>query len=163
MPADYLLIPSQHLAARRRLHLLDLENLCGSNHLTPSLIDFVIQAYLRDVVVEISDLVIVGVSHHNMLDAGIALPGVRLCVRSGPDGADLALLDVLANEAIEERFDSVYIGTGDGIFATTIASLSSAGIDFTVVGGLGAMSRRLRMAARNLVQLSFDTLTQEHA
>lgn len=157
------LIPTQHLRTRRRMHVLDLENLCGTSHLTASIVNYVMDAYRAAVSIGDSDLVVVGVSHHNLLTAGIALPTARLCIRSGSDGADLALLDVLANEVTVGRFSTVCIGSGDGIFAAATAAIS-ADLDVVTVGGLGGISRRLRVAAQQLVPLTFTThSTQEHA
>lgn len=158
------LFSAKHLSAHRRLHVLDLENLCGTGHLTSSLIEYVIDAYREDVGIDPSDLVVIGVSHHNMLTAGIAIPAARLCVQSGTDGADLALLDVLTDDATTGRFAGVCIGSGDGIFADIAAAVAAAGVDVVIAKGLSGTSRRLRMAARHLVQLTFTAYTtQEHA
>ena len=48
---------------------------------------------------------------------GLRVSGARHLWRSGPDGADRALLDVLENERVDERFERVTICSGDGIFA----------------------------------------------
>ena len=40
----------------------------------------------------------------------------RRLLGSGPDGADKPLLDLVNNEKLHERFDTVIIGSGDGIF-----------------------------------------------
>ena len=74
--------------------------------------------------------------------------------RSGPNGADLALLEVLQTEGIAGRFDRVTICSGDGIFAETVAMLAALGITTTVVGLAGHISARLRLAATITIELS---------
>jgi hypothetical protein len=71
-------------------------------------------------------------------------------VRSGPNGADLALLEVLEREEVEGRSSRVVIGSGDGIFAEAAARLQAGGVDVTVVTRAQSLSRRLRLAALNV-------------
>jgi uncharacterized LabA/DUF88 family protein len=74
-------------------------------------------------------------------------------VRSGEDGADLALLDVLLGERVAARFDEVVLASGDGIFTDAVAALGTAGVDVTVLARSGHCSKRLRLAARHTVLL----------
>lgn len=50
----------------RTVHLLDLENMVGSGHLTESAVRRVRAAYVAAVVVAPGDLVILGVSHQTI-------------------------------------------------------------------------------------------------
>lgn len=52
-----------------------------------------------------------------------------------------------------ERYDRVTLCSGDGIFASYVAEFAEAGIDTTVVALSGHLSRRLKLAARNVVEL----------
>lgn len=99
------------------------------------------------------DHVIVGTSHIGLLNAGLAWSGARMVVGSGPDGADLALLGVLAGEGIATRFDEVVLVSGDGIFEEAVAELGRRGVRVTVVADQECCSRRLRLAAANVVWL----------
>ncbi|NKR65302.1 NYN domain-containing protein [Rhodococcus hoagii] len=159
----HALIATRRLHTARRLHLLDIENLCGTSHLTTRMVTYVLDAYRREIGIGPSDHVAVGVSHHNALAAGRVAPEVRLCVRSGADGADLALLDVLGGEQVQERFVEIYLGTGDGVFADLAATMADRGAHVRVVAGFSPASRRLRLAAGTFTQLSFKTFVQEHA
>jgi hypothetical protein len=67
---------------------------------------------------------------------------------SGLNGADLALLGVLDNERVDDRFGHVTICSGDGIFAVSAARLGGAGVDVTVVSLKGHLAARLELAAR---------------
>lgn len=74
----------------------------------------------------------------------------RRLVRSGENGADLALLQVLEQESVAERYDRVVLGSGDGIFAYAAAGLQAVGVDVTVVSRSDALSRRLGFAVRDV-------------
>ncbi|WP_461046752.1 NYN domain-containing protein [Terrabacter koreensis] len=95
--------------------------------------------------------VVIGTSHIGLVSTGLGWRGSRLVVRSGENGADLALLDVLKGERVEERFDEVVLVSGDGIFADSVAALGAAGVRVTVLAPLGHCSKRLRMAATHVV------------
>jgi hypothetical protein len=72
-------------------------------------------------------------------------------VRSGPDGADLELLDVVAYENVAARFTHVAIASGDGIFADAAAGLAAAGVWVTVVTRRNSLSARLALAAHEVI------------
>ena len=79
-----------------------------------------------------------------LLNAALGWPHARYRVRSGPDGADLALLDVLRHENVAQRFTHVAIGSGDHLFAEEAAHLAAHGVWVTVVGqGRAACHRGL--------------------
>jgi hypothetical protein len=79
------------------------------------------------------DQVEVASSHLTLLNAALGWPDARYRVRSGPDGADLALLDVLWHENVAQRFTHVAIGSGDHLFAEEAAHLAAQGVWVTVV------------------------------
>ena len=101
-----------------------------------------------------SEHVVIGTSHVGAVSTGLGWPGPRLVVRSGENGADLALLDVLIEERVAERFDEVVVVSGDGIFTEAVASLGAAGLDVTVVAPSGHISKRLRLASRRTVLIN---------
>lgn len=92
------------------------------------------------------DHVVIASSHLALKTAGCWWPGARYLVRSGPDGADLALLDLVGHERIAERFAQVTIASGDGIFALAAASLVLAGCQVSVVSRRAGLSRQLALA-----------------
>lgn len=147
-------LPLKKRALRgRRLIAVDLENVAGGAVVTRELADWsraVIESAL-DVVA--GEQVVIGTSHMGLFNAAAAWPGARLRVRSGPDGADLELLDVLNKEGIEERFDEVALVSGDGIFDAAIARLAGAGVTVTVASWSERLSPRLRIAAGRIVYL----------
>ena len=89
------------------------------------------------------DQVEIASSHLTLVNAALGWPHARYRVRSGPDGADLELLDVLRRENVASRFTHVAIGSGDRLFAGA-AHLAAQGVWVTVV----SRRRRLSRAAR---------------
>lgn len=139
--------------AGRQLILIDIENLTGTPSPTSEEVEAA-KAALRHVVPEFDDAQhIVACSHHAAPTVAFAFRGARHLWRSGRDGADLALLGVLENERVEERFERVTICSGDGIFAASAAWLAQADVDVTVVSVPDYLSARLQLSARTVTHL----------
>jgi hypothetical protein len=138
----------------RSLHLVDVENLIGTPR--PTLEQVIVCRDSYGVFVGHDDHVIVSCNHGAYITVGWVWPGARRLVRSGLNGADLALLDVLARERVAERFSTVFVGSGDGLFADAVASLGAIGVDVTVVSRPEALSRRLELAAGRVQIFTFD-------
>jgi hypothetical protein len=139
--------------AARRLHLIDIENLAGDSR--PSLCQ-VRQAqglYTDCLAFGAMDQVEVASSHLTLLNAVLGWPQARHRVRSGPDGADLALLDVPRNESIAMRFTHVAIGSGDHLFAEEAAHLAAQGVWVTVVSRQRRLSPQPALTAREVIFL----------
>lgn len=133
--------------------LIDIENLLGTPMPTTLEVDLVLAA-LADLIPGFNEAQrVVACSHRAARTVSFACPTERRLWRSGPDGADLALLDVLETEHVEERFDSVTICSGDGIFASVTARIAEHGVDTTVVALKGHLAARLKLAARNVAYL----------
>lgn len=143
----------------RRLIAVDIENLTGTPEPTPADVLSVKGALTGLLEVRPGDLVVIACSHRALLTVGTTWTRVRHVVRSGENGADLALLDVLTGERVQERFEHVVIASGDGIFADEAARLGGRGVHVTVVARGVALSKRLRMAAREVILL--DTLSTD--
>lgn len=132
---------------KRTLHLIDIENLLGEPRPAAQLVSQARTAYEAEVVVAENDLVVVACNHGCALDVGLAYTGARMVVRSGPDGADLALLEVLDEHDVKSRFDAVVIASGDGIFTQAVSALAAVGLPTLVVSRPESLSRSLRLAA----------------
>jgi hypothetical protein len=137
--------------AGRVLHLIDLENLVGSADFSREEAARVHRGYVQVAPSGAVDQMVLATSHHAAASAWFGWPATaRRLVRSGQDGADLALLHVLASESVATRFDRVVIGSGDGIFAYEAARLQAAGVAVTVVTLHGALARQLGFAVRDV-------------
>jgi hypothetical protein len=148
----------QPVVAKRRfpvrtLHLVDIENLAGAA--IPSLMQVmdVQDRYARSLSVGVADLVVMASSHLGLVNTALGWPHARYRVRSGPDGADLALLDVIWHENVATRFSHIVIGSGDGTFVSAVQALSDRGVLVTVVSRWGSLSPRLAHAAHDVVYL----------
>ena len=89
------------------------------------------------------DQVVMAASHLAFLNAALGWPSARYRVRSGPNGADLELLDVLQHEDVAARFTHVVIGSGDGLFSQAAANLAARDVRVTVVSRRDSLSRAL--------------------
>ena len=76
----------------------------------------------------------------------------RLC-SSGPDAADLELMKVITSEDLPTRFTTVFIGSGDGIFAKPASRLASQGVQVITLTGTGALSKKLKLATNQSIPL----------
>lgn len=137
----------------RRLHLVDIENLVGDS--LPSLrqVREAQRRYASCLAFGPMDQVEVASSHLTLLNAALGWPHAHYRVRSGHDGADLALLDVLRHENVAKRFTHVAIGSGDHLFAEQAAYLAALGVWVTVVSRRRSLSPRLKLAAREVIFL----------
>jgi hypothetical protein len=138
---------------QRALHLIDIENLAGNPVPGPIDVLLVRYRYHKRVGFRANDQAIVGCNHLAFRHAGFSWPGVRYLVRSGENGADLELLDVIRHENVAERFSHVVIASGDGIFAAEAAGLAAKGCHLTVASRREALSKRLRLAAHRVIYL----------
>jgi hypothetical protein len=137
----------------RRLHLVDIENLAGDSR--PSLIQVrqALGLYADCLAFGAMDQVEVASSHLTVLNAAVGGLRAHYRVRSRPDGADLALLDVLRYENVGNRFTQVAIGSGDHLFAGEAARLAAQGVWVTVVSRRRSLSRQLELAAVEVIFL----------
>lgn len=146
----------------RAIHLIDIENLAGEARPSLEFAEKLRAAYEAQVGIGPDDHVIVACNHGAALAVGLAFRGSRLLVRSGPNGADCALLEVLTCENVVGRFESVVVASGDGIFADEVALLSAAGATTIVAARDEALSRRLRLAAGgHVIELQLPTSPTE--
>ena len=138
----------------RTLHLVDIENLTGNALPCVATVMRTKKTYLDLLGLGDFDQVVIGCSHHAYVDVGVGWGrSARYRVRSGPDGADLELLDTLRTEHVVERFSTVVIASGDGIFAAVAAELAAAGMPVVVVSSREALSPRLALAAHRVVYI----------
>ncbi len=137
----------------RTLHVVDIENLAGTA--IPSLgeVSEVQGRYMARLGCGADDQVVMAASHLGLLNAALGWPHARYRVRSGPDGADLELLDVLLHEDVAGRFTHVAIGSGDGVFGAAAAGLVARGVWVTVVSRRDSLASGLARVALDVVYL----------
>ena len=145
----------------RAIHLVDIENQIGSPRCSPKEIKEWFDRYCIAVNVGTLDMVIFGVTNiYNTFSVKASGIPSRIVYKFGPDGADIALQDIMEHESLGSRFASVYCASGDGGFANHVGRLG-ASVQVLVVSRQAALSKRLRMAASSVVLLPETTGPQK--
>lgn len=139
---------NRHSPAKRRLFAVDIENIVGCGKVTEEESREVAHTVEQRYALGSNDHVVVGVSHGKNAFAAKAWHGARLVFQRGKNGADLALKHVLETEKIEERYDEVYVFSGDGIFAEPVSMLKSKGVFVEVVSETSRVSKKLMHSAQ---------------
>lgn len=140
----------------RTLYLVDIENMVGSSAPTRSEVAQIERRICAAVQPCAGDHTVVAASHHNALAMSLGWTGTaQRKWRSGIDGADLALLEAVADIPwIAERYRRVVIASGDHAFTFAVASLRAAGVEVIVIRpDIGFSSALRRAAGPNVVSL----------
>lgn len=142
----------QNTQPARTLHLVDLENLASTTHVSEAVAHETAAQYLLAAEYTAGDLLVVASSHRNGLAARVAFPSATVRWRSGRNGADLALVDAYS-EFDPSRFNRLVLGSGDGIFAGLVAAARWSGLNVTVISRRRNTSMALRAAATSVTLL----------
>lgn len=136
----------------RRLILVDIENVIGGAVRDRGAVVWAKAQVESLLELEQGDHAVIGTSHIGLLDTGCNWPHARYVVGSGPNGADLALLEVL-EQNVAARYGEVVIVSGDGIFTQKVAELAKQGLRVTVIAHPDGLAARLRLAAQHTIYL----------
>lgn len=147
------LVATRRRFPARTVHLVDIENLAGTAIPTLREVMDVQVRYARRMPPGADDHVIMASNHLALVNAALGWPHARYRVRSGPDGADLELLDVIESENVAARFTRVVIGSGDGMFGHAAQDLMERGVQVTVVSRWGSLALSLERAAMEVIYL----------
>jgi hypothetical protein len=150
------MVMSKRISSDRRLHLMDIENIVGCARPTRQEVETFRCRYAELGLFKPGDHLVLACNHGAALEVIRGWPSGRLLVRSGPNGADEALLGVLVHESVVSRFSEVVLCSGDGIFTEAVAGLTSIGLVTTVVSRAGALATRLMRVASSVVLLVND-------
>lgn len=142
----------------RTLHLIDIENLIGSPSPTVEEVGWCHHTY-QALHVAPTDQFVVACSHHAAPNVFWEWPQGCHRWRSGENGADSALLDVITQDSIADRFGCVVLASGDGIFTKAVAGLGQRGVDVTVVSRPESLSSSLRRAATQISLFPYPPTT----
>jgi hypothetical protein len=138
----------------RRLVLVDIENLVGAPRLSSVPAQAAWDSFTDAIDLRPADQVIIACDQGNSAVAFFAAPQAgRRLLGFGPDGADLALQAVLLDENVAARFDTVVIGSGDGIFTSVATDLRAQGVTVIAASRMTAMSMALRLACDNTIYI----------
>ncbi len=140
--------------AGRKLHLVDVENLCGGSHIESTVLPERMDEYERVADVAEMDQMIVACSPQLVVATKCRERGAQVLIGLGVDGADVALLHAVAVPDLARRFDEVVIASGDHAFRSLALTLRLAGVVVTVVSRASALSRELATAATKVAYMS---------
>jgi len=146
-------VPSEVIAHARKIHLIDIENLCGSSMPTRRQVEAARVRYEDEVPIGNLDCVVIASARGNLFTAHLGWPGARYLARDGKDGADSCLAEVIVEEELPRRFGAAVVASGDGGLAPFVAHLASCGMETIVVSLSNRLSRRMRMAAHKSIVL----------
>ena len=140
----------------RALHVVDIQNLAGAPILSRVQVNEVQDRYTARLG-SARPIRRCTRRHLGFINVALGWPHARYRVRSGPDGADLELLDVLEHEDVAARFSHVVIGSGDWRgSAGRLASLARGGASGSPGrAGRGSLAAVLARAAQDVVYLDF--------
>lgn len=168
-------VSNEHAAARRRgracrdemarqLILIDLDNVTGMRDLNVSDWRHLMDALRDALAVSTGDELIISMCRRTMDQAMVALattPG-RLLVKDGPDGAELAIADLLDIAHASIRFSSLVVVSGDGFFVDLTRTAHDHGMRVRqVCSNRAGCSKRLRRAVDSHLTLNIDKLLAE--
>lgn len=146
-------VPSEIIEQARKIHLIDIENLCGSSMPTRRQVEAARVRYQDEVQIGKDDCVVIASARGNLFTAHLGWPGARYLARDGKDGADICLAQVILYEELPRRFGGVVVASGDGGLAPFVAHLANWGMETIVVSLSNRLSRLMRMAAHKSIVL----------
>jgi uncharacterized LabA/DUF88 family protein len=144
------------IKSKRSIHLIDIENLCVTGDLTVEMVAAVRDAYFAQVSPASEDLFVIAASHHNMEAAVFGWPGGFHGFRSGKDGADIVLAQMMLEDNLADRFESVFLASGDGGLAPFASSLRAKGCQVQVVSRVESVSWAMRFSSDSVQYLQIS-------
>ncbi len=114
------------------------------------------EAYFAQVNPSADDLFVIAASHHNMQAAAFGWPGGFHGFRSGKDGADIVLAQMMVEDNLADRFETVFLASGDGGLAPFAASLMAKGCHVQAVSRIESVSLAMRFATERVHYLKLD-------
>lgn len=125
------------------LHIVDIENLAGTGLLTTPKVKEISDVYELSTLASSNDVFILaaGPQNKHALFDGWKVGHPIFQFRKGKDGADNALVSLFSQIEHPEKFNRVFLGTGDGGLVAIAESARRFGVHLTVVTGEGGRSR----------------------
>lgn len=146
----------QGIKAKRSIHLIDIENLCRTGDLAVELVAEVRAAYLEQIQPGAEDLFVVASSHHNIEAVSFGWPGGFHGFRSGKDGADIVLAKMMVEDELSDRFEHVYVASGDAGLAPFASSLAARGCHVVSISRVESASFAMRLATEFMHYLNIS-------
>ena len=151
---------------KRAFVVLDLENQCGGSDLVPLNVGSV-RNQLALIGLQVPSQLVLAVGPRAKTlcpNLPFLFPGARLLCRSGKDGADICLCEVLTEESAASRSQIVVIGSGDRMFTAPARQLRENGCTIIVAAKRGSIHFSLYEVAHQVIHLDETAYlnTQQH-
>ena len=143
----------QAIKMSRAVHLIDIENLCGSSHLTAEMVTKARAEYFDSVHPAAEDLFYVTASPYNAAAACFGWPQAHHEFLAGKDGGDILLAKAIVDDHLEEDFRAVYVASGDGGLAPFVQHLTNHEVPVTVVSLMRQLSIHMRFVGAPVVYI----------
>ena len=145
------------ISKERSVHLIDIENLCCESNPTTEHVRQARDAYFQKTQPGENDLFFVTVSSKSNLEAAVFGWGqASFSCQEGHDGADILLAKMMLEDDLENRFDKVYLASGDGGLAPFAKSLMNKGLEVEVVAVPKTLSFEYRLLGAQVSYLWLD-------
>jgi len=148
------------LRTNRKVHLVDVDNLTRGPTQDLAVHQQVRRWYDTASQRQVGDLCFVAMSHYSAFPTSQVWAGAKLYWRSGPDGADHALINAI-DEIQLSGLRRVCLGSGDTIFRYALWTVRESGIPVTVVCPECSLSTGLTSVADDLLVLPTPGLKPE--
>lgn len=130
-------------ASKRRLIAIDIENICMKPLITVEDVTEVRNKVESLCNPQEHDAIVLGTSgSRNFLAAGIAWQEPLRAYRVGHNGADLALIEKISSYNLETISEVIIFG-GDGVYASLVDEIASAGVPVCVYARACGLSSRI--------------------
>jgi hypothetical protein len=141
----------------RCIHLIDIENICGSSNPSVEQVVHARKAYLSLVEPGIADQFFVRVSSRTNLEAAsFGWPNARVHCKEGHDGADILIAKDLIENDYECKFKTIYLASGDGGLAPFAKHVVSRGGNLAVISLPQALSMKMRFTGAKVLYLNAE-------
>lgn len=137
------------MTTQRRIILIDIENANGGGVRTLASSRWCHRVLSARIAARPGDHIVLACNgdRDSVLNVHLAWgPTPRIVTGCGPNGADIALLEVM-DENLQDRFSELVLASGDGIFAKRVAELAAKGLPTRVIAHPTGLSKQLRLAA----------------
>lgn len=133
------------LSKGRAIHLIDIENLCMVSNPSEAQVAAARAAYFAKVNPGANDLFHVTVSSKsNLLPIVFGWAGASHAFKEGHDGADILLAELMLEGNLGQRFEKVYVASGDGGLVPFVSHLIASGVEVEIVSAPNALATQYR-------------------
>ena len=125
------------------VHMIDIENVCGTGKPTWQMVADARRKYLQRVSIQKGDRVFVTAGPQNREAVYEGWPGAIYRFKAGADGADILIAQYICENELNRRYKRAFLASGDGELAPYVETLCRLGLRTTVVALARSTSDRL--------------------